>query len=111
MNYRRSSIISLAVLVLAALWLVVTSNWSLLGFANLLFLCCLFFLIIGIFLWVCSSGFFDTFQRSMKKAVHRDTTAYVKLSEVGRSFPFWLAPAGILLLASLIALGLSFLKN
>lgn len=31
------------------------------------FIVSLFFLIIGIALWIMSSGFFDNFQRSMKK--------------------------------------------
>ncbi len=33
------------------------------------FIVSLFFLIIGIALWIISSGFFDNFQRSMKKRV------------------------------------------
>lgn len=67
-----------------------------------LFMFALFFLIIGGFLKVFASGFFDTFQRSFKK---RTDTDFLKLSEVGRtSYRFWLEPAVLLLLLSLLFL-------
>ena len=99
------------------LWLVIRKSFSFASLSDSLFLFTLFFVIIGVFLKVFASGFFDNFQRSFKKREKREKnptakTEYMKLSEVGRSsFRFWLEPAVMLFILSLVALILStFIK-
>lgn len=82
---------------------------SLLTLSDTLFLCALFFGMIGILLWIFSSGFFDTFQRSMRLALRRrnknEPKEFLPLSEVGKgAFRYWLEVAAALLLVSLILL-------
>lgn len=91
-----------------ALWLFSKNQLSFLQLADHLFLWSLFFLVIGGFLWVFASGFFDTFQKSMHQALSRkrkQATDYQKLSTVGQgSYAFWLITAGLLLFCSLVCL-------
>ena len=66
----------------------------------------LFFLIIGIALWIMSSGFFDNFQRSMKNAFRfkkkNEPKEFIPLSVIGDAHrSFWLKTGGILLILSL----------
>ncbi|AYW48014.1 DUF3899 domain-containing protein [Tetragenococcus osmophilus] len=106
MQIKKSSwIISLASLLVSLLLTIIQNEFSFTVLSNNLFLFTLFFLIIGGFLWVFSSGFFDNFQRAFKKRNKKTKKESMKLSEVGRtSFRFWLEPAGILFLLSLLAL-------
>ncbi|AYW45734.1 DUF3899 domain-containing protein [Tetragenococcus koreensis] len=106
MRIKKSSwIISLTILLVSLLLTIIQKDFSLTALSDNLFLFTLFFLIVGGFLWVFSSGFFDNFQRSFKRRNKKTKTAGMKLSEVGRSsFRFWLEPAGILFLLSLLTL-------
>ena len=66
------------------------------------FIVSLFFLIIGIALWIMSSGFFDNFQRSMKNAFRfkkkNEPKEFIPLSVIGDAHrSFWLKTGGILL--------------
>ena len=70
------------------------------------FIVSLFFLIIGIALWIMSSGFFDNFQRSMKNAFRfkkkNEPKEFIPLSVIGDAHrSFWLKTGGILLILSL----------
>src|SRR5699024_2687524 len=104
MHLKKSSwIISLTCLLVSGLFTIIQKDFSFTSLSYNLFLFTLFFLIIGGFLWVCSSGFFDFFQKSFKRK--KKDTDYMTISEVGRSsFRFWLEPAGILFLLSLLML-------
>lgn len=115
MYLKKSSwIITALSLLFSLLWLFIRKEFSFASLSDSLFLFTLFFVIIGGFLKVFASGFFDNFQRSFKKKEKNPTTKteYMKLSEVGRSsFRFWLEPAVMLFILSLIALILStFIK-
>ncbi len=78
---------------------------------NDLFLCTLPFLIIGGFLWVFSSGFFDHFQRSIYLARTRNRKKKPEFSSLSSAsygmYTFWLIIAGILLALSIVLLILS----
>ena len=70
------------------------------------FIVSLFFLIIGIALWIMSSDFFDNFQRSMKNAFRfkkkNEPKEFIPLSVIGDAHrSFWLKTGGILLILSL----------
>ena len=73
----------------------------------------LFFLIVGGFLGVFASGFFDFFQQSMRKALARKekrNLPYTKMSEVGaKNYLYWLLTTGCLFLVSIIFLLVSFI--
>lgn len=63
------------------------------------FIVSLFFLIIGIALWIISSGFFDNFQRSMKNAFRfkkkNEPKEFIPLSVIGDAHrSFWLKTGG-----------------
>ena len=79
---------------------------TLIQLSNDLFLCTLPFLIIGGFLWVFSSGFFDHFQRSFHLARTRnrkEKPEFTSLSSVSYGmYTFWLIIAGILLVFSIV---------
>lgn len=111
MHLRKSTlIISIAGLIISLLWPMIFSDFAWSRVSDLLFSFTLFFLIIGSFLWVCASGLLDFFQYSWKKAFRKTKEDYLTLSEIGRtSYRFWLEPALILFLLSLVFLGLAFL--
>ncbi|AUB51852.1 DUF3899 domain-containing protein [Enterococcus mundtii] len=94
------------VIVLVLLKNVLTDQLTLLQLSNDLFLCALPFLIIGGFLWVFSSGFFDHFQRSFHLARTRnrkEKPEFTSLSSVSYGmYTFWLIIAGILLVFSIV---------
>lgn len=98
--------IAIVIFVIAIIWGLIKKNLSLIMLSDTLFMLGLPFLIIGILLWVFSSGFFDTFQRSMHEAVGRKQKKkanYTPLSQVGQGvYLFWLKIAGIILVCSLI---------
>ena len=78
------------------------------------FIVSLFFLIVGIALWIMSSGFFDTFQRTMKNAFRfrkkNDPQEFTPLSIIGKDHRlFWLETGGILLIIALCFLLFYFL--
>lgn len=107
MHIKKSSwIISLSCLLISGLFAIIQKDFSFVSLSNHLFLFTLFFLIVGGFLGVFRSGFFDNFQRSFKRK--KKDTDYMKLSDIGRSsFRFWIEPAVILLLFSLLTLFLA----
>lgn len=84
---------------------------TLIQLSNDLFLCTLPFLIIGGFLWVFSSGFFDHFQRSIYLARTRNRKKKPEFSSLSSAsygmYTFWLIIAGILLALSIVLLILS----
>lgn len=78
------------------------------------FIAALFFLIIGIAFWIMSSGFFDTFQRTMKNAFRfkkkNEPQEFTPLSVIGKDHHlFWLVTGGILLTIALCFLLFYFL--
>ncbi len=81
--------------------------------SNDLFLCAMPFLIIGGFLWVFSSGFFDHFQRSIYLARTRNRKKKPEFSSLSSAsygmYTFWLIIAGILLALSIVLVIFSFL--
>lgn len=81
--------------------------------SNDLFLCAMPFLIIGGFLWVFSSGFFDHFQRSIYLARTRNHKKKPEFSSLSSAscgmYTFWLIIAGILLALSIVLVIFSFL--
>ncbi|HJG22165.1 MAG TPA: DUF3899 domain-containing protein [Enterococcus durans] len=81
---------------------------TLIQLSNDLFLCALPFLIIGGFLWVFSSGFFDHFQRSIYLARTRNRKKKPEFSSLSSAsysmYTFWLIIAGILLALSIVLL-------
>jgi len=111
MHLRKSTLfISMGSLAISFLWSIFFSTLTLVRVSDILFLFTLFFLVIGCFLWVCSSGLFDFFQYSWKKTFRKTKEDYPILSDIGRtSYRFWLEPAFILFCLSLIFLGLSYL--
>ncbi|EOT30680.1 DUF3899 domain-containing protein [Enterococcus saccharolyticus] len=112
MYLKKSSwLISLACTLFSVVRLLILQKFSFSALSDSLFLFTLLFLIVGGFLWVFASGFFDLFQASFKKRSQKSKTEYLKLSEVGRSsFRFWLEPAGILLVLSLLSLLIAIRK-
>lgn len=99
-------------LVLAIiLWQFTQNSLTLVKLSDTLFLAGMPFLIIGILLWIFSSGFFDTFQYSMHKAIQRNQkkkSNYTPLSEVGHGvFRFWLIIAAVLIGTAFILLAIS----
>ena len=81
--------------------------------SNDLFFCALPFLIIGGFLWVFSSGFFDHFQRSIYLARTRNRKKKPEFSSLSSAsygmYTFWLIIAGILLALSVLLAILTFI--
>lgn len=112
-KFRAPLIASISCLLISSIIGLTKQNLSLVTLSDSLFLFMLFFLIIGGFLSVFSSGFFDFFQFSMRKAITRKEKRdlpYTKLSEVGsKNYQFWLLTTGILFLSSMILLLLSFI--
>lgn len=107
---KSSGWITLACVTCSWIWLLLKNQWSISKFADCLFLWALFFLIIGGFLWVFASGFFDNFQYSMKKAFNKHQQDYLKLSVIGdQSYRFWVQPGLFLLFTSFIFLAISYL--
>lgn len=109
MYFRKSTtLISLGSILISFCWLLIRKQLSWANLSDTLFFFTLFLLIIGVFLWVCSSGSFDFFQYSLKKAFGKDKESYLKLSDVGRtSYRFWLEPALLLFICSMLALGIA----
>jgi hypothetical protein len=73
------------------------------------FIVSLFFLIIGIALWIMSSGFFDNFQYFMKKAFQwrkkNEPKEFIPFSEIGNAHRFyWLETGGLLLIPAIVSL-------
>ena len=102
---KSSGLIPLLCLAISGGWLAIKNEFSIAALSDALFLWALFFLIIGGFLWVFASGFFDHFQYSMKKAFSKNKADYLKLSQVGKqSYAFWLWPGVFLLFLSLLFL-------
>ncbi len=74
------------------------------------FMFALFFLIIGGFILVLSSGFFDLFQKNMKHLVYlrknSEPKEYIPLSNIFNKKPIYWFAVGLLLLATSIFLAL-----
>ncbi|MBL1227761.1 DUF3899 domain-containing protein [Enterococcus sp. BWB1-3] len=73
------------------------------------FIVSLFFLIIGMALWIMSSGFFDNFQYFMKKTLHlrkkNEPKEYIPFSEIGKAHRlYWLTTGGCLLIPAIVSL-------
>lgn len=72
------------------------------------FMIALIFLMIGAFIAILSSGFFDFFQKNMKHYFRRkkaSTTDYVKASDIFAKQPiYWIGTGVILLVSSFLLL-------
>ncbi|MGO3604609.1 MAG: DUF3899 domain-containing protein [Enterococcus malodoratus] len=93
-------------LVIVVIYSIIQGTVSPLALSNRFFLTGLPFFIIGILLWIFSSGFFDHFQHSMHQAFSRKQkkkSEFQSLSHVGQGrYSFWLIIAAILIGASII---------
>ncbi|ASZ08202.1 MULTISPECIES: DUF3899 domain-containing protein [Enterococcus] len=98
--------ISILLMVLILIKNFLTNQLTFLQLSNDSFLCALPFLIIGGFLWVFSSGFFDHFQRSIHLARTRNRKKKPEFSLLSSAshgmYSFWLIIAGILLIFSIL---------
>ncbi|MGL9748350.1 DUF3899 domain-containing protein [Enterococcus sp. DIV0170] len=98
--------ISSGLIVLIVIYSLIQGSLSLLILSNRFFLTGLPFLIVGILLWIFSSGFFDHFQHSMHQAFGRKQkkkSEFQPLSHVGQGrYSFWLIIAAILIGSSII---------
>lgn len=105
-NKKIPLVISLLIALLILITIQLTQQLSLLTISNAFFLVSLPFILIGLLLWVFSSGFFDTFQRSMHHSFDRKRkkpSTFLPLSQVGyQAAPFWLLIGVPLLALSLI---------
>jgi hypothetical protein len=101
-------LVSLVLVLIVVLKNNFSGTLTLTDLSNDLFLLALPFLIIGGFLWVFSSGFFDHFQRSVFLARTRNRKKkpdFMPLSSVGHGiYSFWLIIAGILLVIAVLLL-------
>ncbi len=93
-------------LVLISLYSLTQGSLTSLNLSNRFFLVGLPFLIIGILLWIFSSGFFDHFHYSMQQTFSRKKdakTASRSLTQVGTGrSTFWLIIAAILIAAAVL---------
>lgn len=106
-------IISTLCVIISIVIALIKNQLSWATMSDYLFMFMLFFLIVGGFLVVFASGFFDFFQQSMRKAFARKEKRdlpHTKLSEVGaKNYFFWLVTTGILFFYSVIFLLVSFI--
>ena len=111
MKKYRPYLISLVIFAGAIIFGISQNNLSFITLSDTLFMLGLPFLIVGSLLWIFSSGFFDTFQRSMHESLGRKQKKkanYTPFSQVGAGvYPFWLKIAGVLLLLALIFFAIS----
>ncbi|MFC4770991.1 DUF3899 domain-containing protein [Enterococcus hermanniensis] len=93
-------------LLITIIFSIIQKSLTLLTLSNRLFLIGLPFLIVGILLWIFSSGFFDHFQRSMHQTFSRKQkkkSEFQSLSTVGQGrYSFWLMIAAILIGSSIV---------
>lgn len=101
--------LSLAVIIAGTplLTFIVKKELTLTQVSDNFFMVSLLFLIIGVFILVLSSGFFDFFQKNMKHLIQlrrsNEPKEYIPLSEIFKKKPvYWLATGGILLIISII---------
>lgn len=95
-------------------YLLLKHSLTSLALTDTYFIVSLFFLIIGIALWIMSSGFFDTFQRSMKMHFRlkkkKEQEEYIPFSVIGKEHRFyWLLTGSMLLILAVISLLFYFL--
>lgn len=106
-------ILSLLGIAAILLWHFLQKSFTLIQLSDSLFLVGLPFLIVGSLLWVFSSGFFDTFQRSMHEAFGRrqkKKSNFMPLSQVGaHAYRFWLIIAESLIGLSILLLLIHYL--
>ncbi|MEG0372930.1 DUF3899 domain-containing protein [Enterococcus viikkiensis] len=106
-------IIGGGLLILTVVYSAFQNDLTAISLSNRFFLVSLPFLIIGILLWIFSSGFFDYFQHSMKQALNRKQkkkSEGLALSEVGQGrYFFWLIIAAILIVASIVCVILAMI--
>lgn len=87
--------------------LAITATINTRTLSDSFFLAGLFFLIVGVALWIMASGFFDQFQKIMKhflqlKKSHESKT-FILFSEIGRAhYAYWLETSGFLLLPAIL---------
>lgn len=95
-----------SLLAIIVIYSNIKDSLALLTLSNRFFLTGLPFLIIGILLWIFSSGFFDHFQHSMHQAFSRNQkkkSEFQSLSQVGQGrYSFWMIIAAMLIGASII---------
>lgn len=95
-----------SLLIIILIYSFIRESFSLIALSNRFFLTGLLFLILGILLWIFSSGFFDHFQQSMHQAFYKKPSKpanFKPLSQVGHGrYSFWLIIAAVLMTASII---------
>ncbi|MTD37531.1 DUF3899 domain-containing protein [Erwinia sp. CPCC 100877] len=96
------------------IYLLSKQSLTIRSLSDTFFIVSLFFLIIGIAMWIMSSGFFDNFQRFMKNYFRfrkkNELKEFVPFSEIGKAHQlYWLETGGILLIVSFVSLLFYFL--
>ncbi|MEJ6347668.1 DUF3899 domain-containing protein [Holzapfeliella sp. He02] len=105
MKLKKSTLwISLCALVFSLIYHIWQNSLSWVHLSDTLFIICLFFLIVGGFLWVFSSGSFDFFQKSLHLKRKTDYESEWKLSTIGKEHKAFFLQPGIILLAISILL-------
>ena len=101
--------ISLAVLILGIplLTFMIKKEVTTIFLSDNFFMFSLVFLIIGVFILVLSSGFFDFFQKNMKEFIQlrrkNEPKEYIPLSQIFEKKPlYWLITGGVLLVISIV---------
>ncbi|MGX7244182.1 DUF3899 domain-containing protein [Enterococcus quebecensis] len=89
--------------------LLIKQSLTIRSVSDTFFIVSLFFLIIGLALWIMSSGFFDNFQRFMKMHFRfkkkNEPKEFIPFSEIGKAHQlYWIETGGILLIVSIVSL-------
>lgn len=108
-NLKWPFITSVSVSIGILIYLLLNQSLTIETLSDTFFIASLFFLIIGIALWIMSSEFFDNFQRFMymhtRRRKQNTPKEIVPLSEIGHAHQrYWLETGVILLIVSLISL-------
>lgn len=113
-TFKWPAIIAVLTSLIIFVYLLFKQSLTIQSLSDTFFIGSLFFLIIGIGLWILSSGSFDFFQRSMKKAFKlrkkQELEDYTPLSKIGKEhYSFWLKTGSLLLIISFIFLFFYFI--
>lgn len=88
---------------------LINQSLTIRSISDTFFTASLFFLIVGLALWIMSSEFFDNFQRFMKMHYRfrkkNEPKEFTPFSEIGKAHQlYWLETGGILLIVSIVSL-------
>lgn len=116
MKYKKSPLfVTFLCIVLIVIWLFVKQELTVVALSDAFFLACFPFAIAGITKWLLTTGFFDYFHFSMRRAMtmkrdEKKTTEFVpRKKKQNASTFFWLKIAANLLILAIIFLLLSYI--